>query len=253
MIERVWASVCMTASVRRVGVAGALLCGVALACPARTCAGPTGLTFVPTTDVVPFHQVNVALQNNNTTLDGHDAFFRDVQPVPQAEVGLPWRIEGGIDVAPADPPGEYRPMFNLKWRGLDEGYYTPAVAGGVSQLGPGFTPAGFVVLDKTINYDAIQYERFRAHHHNIRLHGIRVHAGALQVGTVGRAMLGVDAELSDHFVLWADWISGAVNSVSVAGVVVVDPKNSFYVALLRQNDEDRLSGVVFNVTHAFDW
>ena len=37
------------------------------------------------------------------------------------------------------------------------------------------------------------------------------------------------------------------------GVVVVDPKNSFYVALLRQNDEDRLSGFVFNVTHTFDW
>src|SRR4029077_14882811 len=78
---------------RRIGVAGAVLCGLALACPAPAAAGPTGLTFVPTTDVVPFHQLNVVLQNGNTAIDGHDAFFRDVQPVPQAEVGLPWRLE----------------------------------------------------------------------------------------------------------------------------------------------------------------
>lgn len=227
--------------------------GVATARAVPALAGPTGLTFVPTTDVVPFRQLNAVLQNGNTAIDGHDAFFRDVQPVPQAEVGLPWRLEAGVDVAPSDPPGAYRPMFNLKWRALDEDYRTPAVALGVAQLGPGFTPAGFVVLDKTLNYDAIQYGRFRAHHRNIRLHGIRVHAGALQVGTVGRAMLGVDAELSDHFVVWSDWISGATNAVSVAGVVVLDRQNSFYVALLRQNDEDRLSGVVFNVTHTFDW
>src|SRR5262249_31344974 len=231
----------------------ALLCGALLGAPAPTVAGPTGLTFVPTTDVVPFHQVNVAVQNNNTTLDGHDAFFRDVQPVPQAEGGLPWRVEGGVRGAPADPPGEYRPMFNLKWRGLDEGYYTPAVAGGVSQLGPGFTPAGFVVLDKTINYEAMQYQKFRAHHRNIRLHGIRVHAGFMQVGTVSRAMLGVDAALTDLFVVWSDWMSGARNDLSLAGVVVVDAHNSFYVALLRQNDESRLSGVVFNFQHTFDW
>ena len=237
----------------RIGVATVLAGGLALAGPRRTLAGPTGLTFVPTTDVVPFHQLNAVLQNGNTTIDGHDAFFRDVQPVPQAEVGLPWRLEGGVDVAPSRPPGAYRPIFNLKWRAVEEDYRLPAVAAGVQQLGPGFTPAGFVVLDKTLNYDAIQYTRFRAHHRNIRLHGIRLHAGALQVGTVGRAMLGVDAELSDHFVLWADWISGALNSVTVAGVVVLDPKNSFYVALLRENDEDRLSGILFNVTHTFDW
>ena len=67
------------------------------------------------------------------------------------------------------------------------------------------------------------------------------------------ALLGIDVEVSEHFVVWADWISGAPNALSLAGVVVVDPQNSFYVALLRQNDENRLSGVLFNVTHTFDW
>ena len=216
-------------------------------------AGPTGLTFVPTTDLVPFHQLNAVIQNANTTLDGKDAFFHDFQPDPQLEVGLPWRIEGGVDVLPANPPNDYRPAFNLKWRPLEESYYVPALALGVSQLGPGFPPAGFVIADKTLNYDEIQYQKFRAHHRNIRLHGIRGHVGFMQAGQFSRAMLGVDVEVSEHFVVWADWISGAPNALSLAGVVVIDPQNSFFVALLRQNDENRLSGVLFNVTHTFDW
>jgi hypothetical protein len=221
--------------------------------PAAVHAGPTGLSFVPTTDTVPFHQVNAILQNGNTAIDGDDAFFHDFQPVPELEVGLPFHIEGGVDIAPSNPPNDYRPAFNLKWVPVEEGHYVPAVALGVQSIGPGFPPAGFLVLDKTLNFDAIQYQKFRAHHRNMRLHGIRAHAGFLQDGQFSRAMLGIDAELSDHFVLWADWISGARNNLSLAGVVVVDSHNSFFVSLLRENDENRLSGVLFNFTHTFDW
>jgi len=230
-----------------------VFCAAAIFASVPAAAGPTGLAVIPTTDLVRFHQVNVVLQNGNTTVDGRHAFFRDVEPVPQLEVGLPWNIEGGIDVAPADPPGEYRPFFNLKWTMLAEDYRVPAVAIGVTQLGPGFSPAGFVVASKTLNYDEIEYQKFQAHHRNLRLHGIRAHAGVLQVGALTHAMLGCDVELSEHFILWADWISGAKNALSLAGVVVFDRQNSLFVALLRENDENRLSGVLFNFTHTFDW
>jgi hypothetical protein len=221
--------------------------------PAGARAGPTGLTFIPTTELVPFHQVNGIIQNGNTAIDGSDAFFHDFQPDTQIEAGLPFNVEGGVDVQPANPPNDYRPNFNLKWRPLEESQWIPAGALGVASLGPGFRPTGFLVLDKTLNYDAIQYQKFRAHHRNIRLHGIQVHAGFAQVGQFSRAMLGIDVELSDHFLVWADWISGASNDLSLAGCVVFDAKNSLWVALLRQNDEDRLSGVAFNFTHTFDW
>ena len=221
--------------------------------PAVARAGPTGLTFIPTTDTVPWRQVNAVLQNTNTAIDGSDAFFHDFQPDTQLEMGLPYRLEGGVDVEPANPPNDYRPNFNLKWRAVEESSWVPAAALGVSNLGPGFTPTGFLILDKTLNYDAIQYQKFRAHHRNIRLHGIRLHAGFAQVGEFSRAMVGIDAELSDHFVLWADWISGASNDLSLAGVVVIDSKNSGWIALLRQNDENRVSGILFNFTHTFDW
>lgn len=236
---------------RTLGRLAGCLAAVLVNTPAA--AGPTGLTVIPTTDLVRFHQVNAVLQNGNTTLDGRHAFFHDVQPVPQLEFGLPWDVEGGVDVAPADPPNEYRPMFNLKWTMLAEDYRVPAVAVGALQLGPGFTPGGFVVASKTLNYAAIAYQKFRAHHRNFRLHGIRVHAGFLQVGALPHAMLGCDVEVSDHFVVWADWVSGAKNALSLAGVVVVDQKNSLFVALLRENDESRVGGILFNFTHTFDW
>ncbi len=215
-------------------------------------AGPTGLTVIPTTDLVRFRQLNAILQNGNTQIDGRHAFFHDVQPVPQLEAGLPHDLEAGLDVAPADPPRDYRPFFNVKWTMLAESYRVPAVAVGATQLGPGVTPAGFAVASKTLNFDAIAYQKFRAHHRNLRLRGIRVHAGFLEAGDRAHAILGLDAELSDHFVLWSDWVSGAKNSLSLAGVVVIDAQNSLFVALLRANDERRVGGVLFNFTHTFN-
>ncbi|MBI3767847.1 MAG: hypothetical protein HY271_05035 [Deltaproteobacteria bacterium] len=226
---------------------------IVLLTSAPASAGPTGLAVIPTTDLVRFHQVNAVLQNGNTTIDGRHPFFHDVEPVPQLEVGLPWDLEAGVDGAPAHPPGECRPFFNLKWTMVAEDYRVPAVAVGATQLGPGVTPAGFVVASKTLNYDEVAYQKFRAHHRNLRLHGMRAHAGFLQVGALPHAMLGCDVELSEHFVLWADWISGAKNALSLAGVVVFDHQNSLFVALLRENDENRVSGILFNFTHTFDW
>jgi len=138
---------------------------------------------------------------------------------------------------------------------LAESYRVPAVAIGATQLGPGFTPAGFAVASKTLNFDAIAYQKFRAHHRNLRLRGIRVHAGFLEAGDRAHAILGLDAEISDHFVLWSDWISGAKNSLSLAGVVVIDAQNSLFVALLRENDAHggNVTGILFNVTHTFDF
>jgi hypothetical protein len=229
-----------------------VVCAATIVANGRAAAGPTGLAVIPTTDLVRFRQVNAILQNGNTQIDGRHAFFRDVQPVPQLEAGLPHDVEAGVDVAPANPPRDYRPFFNVKWTMLAESYRVPAVAVGATQLGPGFTPAGFAVASKTLNYDAIAYQRFRAHHRNLRLHGIRVHAGFLEAGDRAHAILGVDAEISDHFVLWSDWISGAKNSLSLAGVVVIDTQNSLFVALLRGNNERRVGGVLFNITHTFD-
>jgi len=220
--------------------------------PVAAQAAPTGLNQIPTTDVVPARQLSLQLQNGNTEVSGDTSVFHQPQPVLQSEYGLPWNVETGLDIAPSDPPDDYRPMVNLKWSGVHEGYRTPAAAIGATQLGVGFTPNYFLVLSKTLDYGAIQYQKFRAHHRNRKLRGIRVHTGILRTGNAWEALVGTDIELNDHFVIYADWISGASNSVSLGGVFVIDQHLSLQAALLRGNDQDRLSGVIANITHTFD-
>ena len=217
-------------------------------------AAPTGLNIVPTTDLVPPRQISISVQNANVALFGRHSLFHEPQPVPQIELGLPWELEGGLDVVPADPPGEYRPQLNLKWRLLSEDYRRPALAVGAAQLGPGFTPAYFLVASRTINYEKIQYQRFRAHHRNIKLRGIRVHAGMMWSGDAWLGLLGADVEVDDHFVIYADWTSGAGNALSYGGAIVIDADDSITIALLHGNDEPRtLSGLLLNFTHTFSW
>jgi len=127
------------------------------------------------------------------------------------------------------------------------------VAVGVSQLGVGFTPNEFLVLSRTINYQQVQYQKFRAHHRNLKLRGLRAHAGILRTANAWRALLGTDVELSDHCVLYADWISGAPGAVSLGGVLVIDREDSITASALRGNREDRIGGVLVNYTHTFSW
>src|SRR5437867_2826897 len=210
------------------------------------------LDQIPTTDLVPVGQVTLQLQNGNTEVSGRSSVFHQPQLVPQSEFGLPWNLEAGLDVAPSDPPHDYRPILNLKWSPVREDYRVPAVAVGATQLGVGFVPSYFLVLSKTLNYQQIQYQKFRAHHRNVKLRGIRLHAGMLRTSNAWRALAGTDVEVSDHFVVYADWISGARNSVSLGGVLVIDRQNSVQASLLRGNGQDRLSGLLVGITHTFD-
>ena len=215
-------------------------------------AAPTGLNQIPTTDLVPEKQLTLQLQNGNTEVNGRSSLVHRPELVPQSELGLPWNLEAGLDVAPSDPPHDYRPEMNVKANPVREDYRVPAVAVGATQLGVGFTPNYFLVLSKTLNYQQIQYQKFRAHHRNVKLRGIRLHAGLLRTSNAWRALAGTDIEVNDHFVVYADWISGAQSAVSLGGVLVIDRQNSVQVSLLRGNTADRVSGVLVGLTHTFD-
>src|SRR5438876_11008174 len=111
--SRVIRSARTTADVRHVVALVAVL-------PIVAQAAPTGLNQIPTPDFVPVSQLSVQLQNGNTEVSGPESVFHQPQPVPQSEYGLPWNAETGLDVAPSNPPGDYRPILNLKWNPLHE-------------------------------------------------------------------------------------------------------------------------------------
>src|SRR5438309_2088910 len=212
-------SVTATTEMRRVLVLASLL-------PTAAWAAPTGLNQIPTTDLVPVGQVTLQLQNGNTEVSGRSSVFHQPELVPQSEFGLPGNIEAGLDVAPSDPPQDYRPVMNVKWSPVREDYRIPALAVGAMQLGVGFTPSYFLVLSKTLNYQQIQYQKFRAHHRNIKLRGIRIHAGIQRTSNDWRALVGTDIELGDHFVFYGDWISGAQRAVALGGVLIINRQAS---------------------------
>lgn len=220
--------------------------------PVLAQAAPTGLNQIPTPDLVPFKQLTLQTQNGNTEVSGDASVWRQPQVQGQSQFGLPWSMEAGLDVVSSNAQQDYRPELNLKWVPVQEDYRIPAVAIGVMQLGVGFTPGYYLVASKTLNYDQIAYQKFRAHHRNIKLRGIRLVAGIQGTGNVWRALVGSDIEVNDHFIVEADWISGAHNSVSLGGVLVINQHDSVTAALLRGNNQDRLSGVLLQLTHTFD-
>ncbi len=220
--------------------------------PGLAQAAPTGLNQIPTPDLVPFKQLTLQTQNGNTEVSGNASVCHQPQVQGQTEFGLPWSMEAGLDVASSNAQQDYRPELNLKWVPVQEDYRIPAVAIGVMQLGVGFTPGYYLVASKTLNYGQIAYQKFRAHHRNIKLRGIRLVAGIEGTGNVWRALVGSDIEVNDHFIVEADWISGAQNSVSLGGVLVINQHDSVTAALLRGNNQDRLSGVILQLTHTFD-
>jgi hypothetical protein len=220
--------------------------------PVLAQAAPTGLNQIPTPDLVPWKQLTLQTQNGNTEVSGDASVWRQPQVQGQTQFGLPWSMEAGLDVVSSNAQQDYRPEVNVKWVPLQEDYRIPAVALGVFQLGVGFTPGYYLVASKTLNYDAIAYQKFRAHHRNIKLRGIRLIAGVQGTGNAWRALVGSDIEVNDHFIVEADWIQGAQNSVSLGGVLVINQHDSVTAALLRGNNQNRLSGVLLQLTHTFD-
>jgi hypothetical protein len=226
-----------------------LLCSISAA--AR--AAPTALNLIPTADLVPFHQITLSLQNGNTSLQDSPTLFHQPQFLPQLQFGLGPTVEGGIDAIPAHPPRDYQPQFNLKWKPLAEDYNRPAVGIGVAQVGPGFSPSYYLVAGRTLNYQQIQYQKFRAHHRNIKLRGRRVHVGITHGQGRTFPMLGTDWEISDRFVLYSDWISGMQNAISLGGVFIINADNSIQAALLYGNHQQRINGLLINYSRTLKW
>src|SRR5262249_30836106 len=98
-----------------------------------------------------------------------------------------------------------------------------------------------------------QYQKFRAHHRNIKLRGRRIHAGITHSQGRTLPLLGADWEISDRFVLYSDWISGGQNAISLGGVFVINTDNSIQASILYGNHEQRINGLLINYSRTFKW
>jgi hypothetical protein len=232
----------------------AALCLGGLCVAAAAWAAPSGLTTIPTADVVPAGQWLFQLQNGDTDLRGPASLFVHPEPAYLAQSGfLAARVECGADLVPQGSPGDYALVLNAKALLVEEGYALPAVAAGVAQVSPGLDPLYYAVASRTLNYGRMQYQKFRAHHRNLKLHGVRLHAGAVGAADDPRALAGTDVELSEHFVVQADWISGGDRAASLGGTWILDQQTSVQAAILRGNGSGRIDGLQLGYTHQFTW
>jgi hypothetical protein len=225
----------------------------ALCCCPPAWAGPTGLNTIPTTDLVPLRQLTAVVQNGNSSLQDSPTLFEQPQFLPQLQFGLHQALEGGMDAVPGRAPGHYVAQINFKWRAVVEDYGRPAVAVGFVQPFSESSTSYYLVASRTLNFARLQYQKFRAHHRNIKLRGRRVHAGITSTPSGTFPLLGTDWELSDQFVVYSDWISGASNAVSLGGVYVVNQANSLAASLLYGNHAQRINGLLINYTRTTKW
>ena len=237
----------------RLGMTALAVLGACSAAPVAE-AAPTGLFTIPTADLVPVRQWTFQLQNGNTQLDDPGSVWSEPEPAPQSQFGLPGaRAEAGVDLVAVDAPSDYRAVANVKVLLLGEGEDWPAVAAGVQQLGHGLDAAWYAVASRTLNYRSLQYQKFRAHHRNIRLHGVRLHAGVTGAAGTTRALAGSDVELSEHWIAQADWTSGPARSATLGATWVLDARTSVQAAMLRGNDSHRVDGLQAGFTRQFAW
>jgi hypothetical protein len=216
-------------------------------------ASPTGLNTIPTPDLVPLGQYNIIIQNTNTSLNHGPTVFQRPVLLPQFQSGVTDSSEGGVDLIPGRSPGHYTIALNFKWKPIWELYDRPAVGIGMVQPVTDFSPSYYLVLTRTLNFKQILNQKFRAHHRNIKLRGRRVHAGITRTPSGTFPLLGTDIEMSDNFIIYSDWISGSPNAVSLGGVYVIDDQNSVVASLLYGNHEQRINGLLFNITRTANW
>lgn len=216
-------------------------------------AAPSSLNTVPTPDLVPLRQYNGQIQNANVSLDAHPLAFQRPILLPMLELGVTRSVEAGIDAIPGRTPGRYTAAVNLKWKPLWEDYDHPAIGIGFVQPVTDFSTTCYLVATRTLNFNAIQNQKFRAHHRNIKLRGRRVHAGVMRTPNGTFPMLGTDIEMSDQFVISSDWISGSPNAATFGGTFVIDDNNSFTAAVFYGNHEQRFNGLLVLYSHTGQW
>jgi hypothetical protein len=214
---------------------------------------PSQLNQIPTADILPMKQLQIGVQNANTNVTDDPSIIRQPQPMLQSQYGLTKRIELGLDVVPTRGPDAYRPIFNIKYDVLQESYDSPAVAVGMSQLGPNFQSSPYLVVTRTINYSDVQYNKFRAHHRNQKLRGRRIHAGIMRLNGQLVPLVGTDIEINDKFILYADYMGGPQNGPALGGSIVFNERTNLPVALLKVNATHKVNGAILNYAYNFQF
>ena len=132
-------------------------------------AGPTGLTAIPTADVLDPMTASLEFEAEGRRVP----FGGDCDRFVLLQIGLPRSLEAGIDTCTTGSEG---PWLNAKWVMMNETLRFPAVAVGLQSVGKDTTAEPYLALSRDVG-------------------NVRLHTGAIRLAHHTSWILGVEASL----------------------------------------------------------
>lgn len=181
------------------GIAFAAFVSLVLLCPGLAHACYTGLTVIPTADVVAPEGYGMEIQ-----CDGSFAKADSDTRVLNTEFGLMQRFEGGADIDLHERSSS-RAVLNAKYVLVPARKSNAAVAVGICNVGQNVRSSPYVVA--TLGFAAF-----------------RAHLGTVEIAGNRRWFVGADRAVSRKLTLVADYTSGPENFASAGFSYQFDPR-----------------------------
>ena len=190
-------------------------------------AGPTGLTVIPTADVLAPATASLEFEAEGREVP----FGGDCDRFVLLQIGLPQGIEAGIDTCINSSGG---PWLNAKWVMMNETLRCPAVAVGLQGVGKDTTAEPYLALSRDAG-------------------SVRLHTGAIRLEHHTSWILGVESSLGPGLAVCGDYVSGTAGTASLGLSWEISDTVAVAAARIFANDSEEEDNWYFNIGYAIAW
>ncbi len=190
-------------------------------------AGPTGLTVIPTADVLGPATASLEFEAEGRRVP----FGGDCDRFVLLQIGLPQSIEAGIDTCINSSEG---PWLNAKWVMMNETLRSPALAVGLQSVGRDTTAEPYLALSRDAG-------------------SVRLHTGAIRLEHHNSWIFGVESSLGPGLAVCGDYVSGGAGTASLGLSWGISDTVSVAAARIFANDSEGEDNWYFNLGYAIAW
>ncbi len=190
-------------------------------------AGPTGLTVIPTADVLEPATASLEFEAEGR----HVPFGGDCDRFMLLQIGLPQSLELGIDGCVTSSEG---PWLNAKWVMMSETPRFPSVAVGLQSVGKDTTAEPYLALSRDVGR-------------------VRLHTGAIRLEHHNSWIFGVESSLGPGLAVCGDYVSGTAGTTSLGLSWEISDTIAVAAARIFANDSEEEDNWYFNLGYALAW
>ncbi len=190
-------------------------------------AGPTGLTVIPTADVLAPATGSIEFEAAGKQVP----FGGDCDRSVLLQIGLAQNMEAGIDTSISSSE---RPWLNAKWIMMNETLRFPAMAVGLQGVGKDTTAEPYFALSRDAG-------------------SVRLHTGAIRFEQHTSWIFGVESSLGPGLAACGDYVSGNAGTTSLGLSWEISDVASVTAARIFANDSEEEDNWYFNIGYAIAW